>query len=67
MWYLCVLSGFLSSPLKVTEWQRGILIRIAKETPGLLKGVGNDFIETELNYNPLLKGKDYILVSLSDL
>lgn len=63
MWYLCVMSGFLSPSSKlVSDWQRSVLARIAKQTPGLLDGAGDDFIETELEYNSVLRRSNYTIV-----
>lgn len=63
VWYLCLLSGFLSTPARIAEWQRAALIRIASRTPTLLRGVGHDFVETELEYNGILKSSNHALVS----
>lgn len=63
-WYLCLLSGFLSAPARVAEWQRAALIRIAARTPCLLRGASNDFVETELEFNAILKSNSHALVSL---
>ena len=62
MWYLCVLSGFLSTATALADWQRAILVRIAVNTPGLLEGAGDDFVETGLQFNPVLRRKVNALV-----
>lgn len=62
MWYLCVLSGFLSTASVLADWQRAILVRIAVNTPGLLEGAGDDFVETGLEFNPVLRRRVNVLV-----
>lgn len=63
MWYICLLSGFLSTPSRIADWQRAALVRIASHTPGLLRGTGNDFVETELEFSTILKSPSQVLVS----
>ncbi|ORY78396.1 hypothetical protein BCR35DRAFT_304996 [Leucosporidium creatinivorum] len=60
-WYLCLLSGFLSTPARIAEWQRAALVRIASHTPGLLRGVSNDFVETELEFSTILRSQTHAL------
>ncbi|KAM0792098.1 hypothetical protein ACM66B_004802 [Microbotryomycetes sp. NB124-2] len=56
-WFLCRLAGFLSTPVRIYEWQRQALQRIAVRSPALLRGAGNDFVETELQYNAILRSE----------
>ncbi|KAK4048808.1 phosphatidylinositol-4- kinase [Microbotryomycetes sp. JL201] len=60
-WILCRLAGFLSTPVRIYEWQRQALQRIAVRSPALLRGAGNDFVETELQYNAILKSEMHAL------
>lgn len=62
MWYLCILSGFLSGPSRIADWQRAALMRIAEHTPCLLQGAGDDFVETDLRFNPILGRTNYTVV-----
>ncbi len=58
-WYLCVLSGFTTSPSRIATWQRDALVRIAKASPGLFDQITDDFVETELEFNVVLKQAGY--------
>ncbi|KDE03986.1 hypothetical protein MVLG_05555 [Microbotryum lychnidis-dioicae p1A1 Lamole] len=60
-WYLIVLSGFVSTPSRIADWQRAALVRIAQRTPGLLRGIKDDFVATELDFNPILRNKEHVL------
>lgn len=60
-WYLCLLSGFLSGD-RIADWQRAALIRIAQHTPSLLRGVRDDFVETELEFNSILTSATHVIV-----
>lgn len=60
-WYLSILSGFVS-PSRISESQRAALLRIAERTPCLLSGAGDDFAETELQFNAILKRSNHTLV-----
>ena len=62
MWYLSVLSGFLSTPSRISDWQRSALGRIAEQTPCLLHGAGDDFAETDLQFNSILRRTNHTLV-----
>lgn len=64
LWYLCTLSGFMSTPARIAEWQKAALVRIARRSPTLLRGVGTNFVETELDYNGILKSSSHALVSI---
>ena len=64
LWYLCVLYGFLSpSSDTIAPWQRVLFVRLAKYTPGLLTDAGDDFVQTELEFNSILRRKSHYLVS----
>lgn len=64
MWHLCVLSGFISSATSVADWKRAAFVRIATFTPCLTQGTGDNFVETELEFNAILRRSNYSLVCL---
>ncbi|KAL8284182.1 hypothetical protein RQP46_004931 [Phenoliferia psychrophenolica] len=61
MWYLCSLSGFLSTPSRIADWQRAALVRIAVQTPCLVADARHDFIETEVEFSTILRRASHVL------
>lgn len=62
MWYLCGLAGFLSTPARVADWQRAALVRIAVQSPCLLADARHDFVETELEFDSILRRASHVIV-----
>ncbi|BGO97504.1 Phosphatidylinositol 4-kinase STT4 [Rhodotorula toruloides] len=54
-WYTCLLSGFLSSPQRLSAWQRGALLSVAKRSPPLVVSVSQDLVELEAQVQAILK------------
>ncbi|GEM09474.1 phosphatidylinositol 4-kinase [Rhodotorula toruloides] len=54
-WYTCLLSGFLSSPQRLSTWQRSALFSVAKRSPPLVVGVSQDLVELEAQVQAILK------------
>ncbi|KAG8934422.1 phosphatidylinositol-4- kinase [Tulasnella sp. 417] len=63
-WLLCVLFRFTSadSP-SINEWQRAALARIAAKTPPIILESSQDFVTSELEYNPVLR-QDYLQMAV---
>jgi phosphatidylinositol 4-kinase len=54
-WFLVTLFGFHSSLSKTSELQRDSLRRIAIKTPGLIRGTAFNYLESDLEYNSILR------------
>ena len=67
MWHLCVLSGFIPIASSVADWKREAVVRISTFTPCLIQGTGGNFIETELEFNAILRRSNYSLARISCL
>ncbi|KAM0756315.1 hypothetical protein T439DRAFT_296348 [Meredithblackwellia eburnea MCA 4105] len=63
MWYLCCMSGFLSSPARIADWQRAALVRIASHTPCLVADARSDFVETEVEFDSILRQSNHVISS----
>ncbi|KAG8958845.1 phosphatidylinositol-4- kinase, partial [Tulasnella sp. 425] len=63
-WLLCVLFRFTSadSP-SINEWQKAALARIAAKTPAIILESSQDFVTSELEYNPVLR-QDYLQMAV---
>ncbi|KAG9016282.1 phosphatidylinositol-4- kinase [Tulasnella sp. 427] len=64
-WLLCVLFRFTSadSPV-INEWQKAALARIAAKTPPIILETSQDFVTSELEYNPVLR-QDYLQMAVA--
>lgn len=59
-WFICVLFHFTANDMSgINEWQKAALARIATKTPSMLLESAQDFITSELEYNPVLR-QDYM-------
>lgn len=63
-WLLCVLFRFTSadSP-SINEWQKAAIARIAAKTPAIILESSQDFVTSELEYNPVLR-QDYLQMAV---
>ncbi len=50
----------------MNEWQKAALARIASKTPAIILEASQDFVTSELEYNPVLR-QDYMLLVSSEL
>lgn len=59
-WFICVLFQFTSKDMSaINEWQRAALTRIATKTPPIVLEASQDFVTSEVEYNPVLR-QDYM-------
>ncbi|KAI9473756.1 MAG: hypothetical protein EXX96DRAFT_596776 [Benjaminiella poitrasii] len=54
-WFLCVLFGFVTESIWVREWYSSMLL-IAKKTPVLVIESATNYLESDLEYNSVLRG-----------
>ncbi|KAG8904073.1 phosphatidylinositol-4- kinase [Tulasnella sp. 403] len=63
-WFICVLFQFTAGDMSVmNDWQRAALARIATKTPPIVHEASQDFVTSELEYNPVLR-QDYMQVAI---
>ncbi|KAI8063818.1 hypothetical protein BC940DRAFT_327279 [Gongronella butleri] len=55
VWFLCVMFGFVSDAMWLREWQEALLV-LAQKTPVLLVETATDYLESDLEYNSVLRG-----------
>ncbi|KAG1141414.1 hypothetical protein G6F38_008437 [Rhizopus arrhizus] len=55
MWFHCVIFGFVTEPIWIREWYESMLW-IAKKTPVLVIESATDYLESDLEYNSMLRG-----------
>jgi hypothetical protein len=54
-WFLIIILGFDSKLSKASELQRDSLRRVAIKTPGLIRGTAFNYLESDLEYNSILR------------
>jgi phosphatidylinositol 4-kinase A len=54
-WFLIVLLGCDSKLSEASELQRDSLRRVAIKTPGLIRGTAFNYLESDLEYNSILR------------
>ncbi|CEG79179.1 Putative Phosphatidylinositol 4-kinase stt4 [Rhizopus microsporus] len=55
MWFHCVLFGFVTESIWIREWYDSMLY-IAQKTPVLVIESATDYLESDLEYNTMLRG-----------
>ncbi|KAI7904652.1 uncharacterized protein BX663DRAFT_431102 [Cokeromyces recurvatus] len=56
-WFHCVLFGFVTESIWIREWYNSMLV-IAKKTPVLVIESATNYLESDLEYNSVLRGAD---------
>lgn len=64
-WFVCVLGGIAAPSTRMSRQERATLTHLACLSPPLLEHARNDFVETELEYNSLLRKPFYTAVRSS--
>jgi phosphatidylinositol 4-kinase len=54
VWFHCVLYGFVSETTWVREWHDSLVV-IAQKTPPLVHGNASDYLESDLEFNSVLR------------
>ncbi|ORX46095.1 hypothetical protein DM01DRAFT_1339741 [Hesseltinella vesiculosa] len=55
MWFLSVVFGFVTESMWTREWQQSLTV-IAKKTPILVIETATNYLESDLEYNSVLRG-----------
>ncbi|KAI8067784.1 hypothetical protein BC940DRAFT_340507 [Gongronella butleri] len=55
MWFLSVVFGFVTESMWIREWQASLTV-IAKKTPILVIDTATNYLESDLEYNSVLRG-----------
>ncbi|KAI8097412.1 uncharacterized protein BX664DRAFT_326316 [Halteromyces radiatus] len=55
MWFLCVVFGFVTESMWIREWNESLQV-IAKKTPVLVIESATNYLESDLEYNSVLRG-----------
>lgn len=66
VWFHCVLFGFVTESVWIREWHDSMLV-IAKKTPVLVIESATNYIESDLEYNSVLRGGNFADHQLSSL
>ncbi|KAI8148722.1 hypothetical protein BJV82DRAFT_642239 [Fennellomyces sp. T-0311] len=65
-WFHCVLFGFVTESVWIREWHDSLLV-IAKKTPVLVTESATNYIESDLEYNSVLRGGNMAEHNLSSM
>ncbi|KAI8973785.1 hypothetical protein BDF20DRAFT_823654 [Mycotypha africana] len=57
-WFQCVLFGFVTESIWVRDWRED-MSSIAKKTPALVIESATNYLESDLEYNSVLRGADH--------
>lgn len=66
VWFLCVLFGFVTESMWIREWHDSMLV-IARKTPVLVIESATNYIESDLEYNSVLRGGNLADQNLTSL
>ncbi|CAO3596291.1 unnamed protein product [Absidia cylindrospora] len=55
MWFLCVVFGFVTESMWIREWNESLQV-IAKKTPVLVIESATNYLESDLEFNSVLRG-----------